>query len=62
MIVPQFLAEVDIERWHLPPDTLRWSLEGWEGGEPALGPTPASSFDALGAILLLSLTGTSFRT
>jgi pimeloyl-ACP methyl ester carboxylesterase len=51
MIVPQFLAEVDIERWHLPPDALRWSLEGWEGGEPALGPTPASSFDALDAIL-----------
>ena len=51
MIVPQFLAEVDIERWHLPPDMLRWSLEGWEGGEPALGPTSASSFDALDAIL-----------
>ena len=51
MIVPQFLAEVDIEGWHLPPDTLRWSLEGWEAGEPALGPTPASSFDALDAIL-----------
>ncbi|HEY7842940.1 MAG TPA: alpha/beta hydrolase [Bradyrhizobium sp.] len=51
MIVPQFLAEVDIEGWHLPPDTLRWTLEGWEGGEPALGPTPASSFDALDAIL-----------
>jgi pimeloyl-ACP methyl ester carboxylesterase len=51
MIVPQFLAEVDVEGWKLPPDTLRWSLEGWEGGEPALGPTPASSFDALDAIL-----------
>lgn len=51
MIVPQFLAEVDIEGWHLPADTLRWTLEGWEGGEPALGPAPASSFDALDAIL-----------
>src|ERR1700749_1470873 len=51
MIVPQFLAQVDIDGWHLPSDTLRWSLEGWEGGEPALGPTPASSFDALDAIL-----------
>jgi pimeloyl-ACP methyl ester carboxylesterase len=51
VIVPQFLAEVDVEHWHLPPDTLRWSPEGWEGGEPALGPTPASSFDALDAIL-----------
>jgi pimeloyl-ACP methyl ester carboxylesterase len=51
MIIPQFLAEVDIEGWHLPPDTLRWSLEGWEGGGPALGPTPTSSFEALDAIL-----------
>jgi pimeloyl-ACP methyl ester carboxylesterase len=51
MIVPQFLADVDVEGWHLPPETLRWSLEGWEGGEPALGPTPASSFEALDAIL-----------
>jgi len=52
MIVPQFLAEVDVEHWHLPPDTLRWSLVGWEGGEPALGPTPASSFVALDMILV----------
>jgi pimeloyl-ACP methyl ester carboxylesterase len=51
MIVPQFLAAVDVDAYHLPADTLRWSLEGWEGGEPALGPTPASSFDALDAIL-----------
>jgi hypothetical protein len=52
MVVPQFLAEVDIERWHLPSDMLRWSLEGRGGGEPALGPIPVSSFDALDAILL----------
>ena len=51
MIVPQFLAGVDIDGWHLPADTLRWTLEGWEGGDAALGPTPASSFDALDAIL-----------
>jgi pimeloyl-ACP methyl ester carboxylesterase len=51
MIVPQFLARVDIEAWRLPPETLHWSLEGWEGGEPAKGPTSASSFDALDAIL-----------
>ena len=36
---------------HLPPDTLRWTLEGWEGGDDATGPKPASSFDALDAIL-----------
>jgi pimeloyl-ACP methyl ester carboxylesterase len=51
MIVPQFLAEIDIEAHKLPPDTLRWSLEGWEGGDAALAPNPASSFEALDAIL-----------
>jgi pimeloyl-ACP methyl ester carboxylesterase len=51
MIVPQFLAEIDVEAFHLPPDTLHWTLEGWEGGNAALGPSPASSFDALDAIL-----------
>lgn len=51
MIVPQFLAEVDIEAHRLPADTLRWSLVGWEGGEAALAPNPVSSFEALDAIL-----------
>jgi len=51
MIVPQFLAEVDVEAHHLPPETLRWTLEGWEGGDAALAPAPASSFEALDAIL-----------
>jgi len=51
MIAPQFLAEIDIRAHDLPDDTLRWSATGWEGGEPALGPSPASSFDALDAIL-----------
>lgn len=51
MIVPQFLAEVDIEAHKLPADTLRWSLVGWEGGDAALAPNPVSSFEALDAIL-----------
>lgn len=51
MIVPQFLAEIDIEAHKLPADTLRWSLEGWEGGDAALAPNPVSSFEALDAIL-----------
>jgi pimeloyl-ACP methyl ester carboxylesterase len=51
MIVPQFLAEIDVEAHKLPADMLRWSLEGWEGGEAALGPNPVSSFEALDAIL-----------
>ncbi|MEN3289582.1 MAG: hypothetical protein V7634_3882 [Bradyrhizobium sp.] len=51
MIVPQFLADIDVEAYHLPPDTLRWTLEGWEGGDDATGTKPASSFEALDAIL-----------
>ena len=51
MIVPQFLARIDIDAYHLPDDVLHWSLEGWEGGDAAEGPQPASSFDALDAIL-----------
>lgn len=52
LIAPQFLSTVDIKKHHLPREILRWSLEGWEGGEPALKPTKQSSFDALDAILL----------
>ncbi|MGC2084911.1 MAG: alpha/beta hydrolase [Bradyrhizobium sp.] len=51
MIVPQFLSQIDVEAYHLPADTLRWTLEGWEGGDDATGPQPASSFEALDAIL-----------
>lgn len=52
MIVPQFLAGIDVDAFHLPPETLRWSLLGWEGGDPAEGPRPLSSFEALDAILV----------
>jgi pimeloyl-ACP methyl ester carboxylesterase len=51
MVVPQFLAGIDIPAHGLSPDTLHWSLEGWMGGEPAHGPAPLSSFDALDAIV-----------
>ncbi len=51
MIAPQFLARIDLDAYHLPASTLYWSLEGWEGGDPAEGPAPVSSFDALDAIL-----------
>jgi pimeloyl-ACP methyl ester carboxylesterase len=51
MIVPQFLAQVDVDAHKLPPDMLRWSLVGWEGGAVALAPHAASSFEALDAIL-----------
>jgi pimeloyl-ACP methyl ester carboxylesterase len=51
MIAPQFLSEVDVDAFKLPADTLRWSSTGWEGGDPALAPGPASSFEALDAIM-----------
>lgn len=51
LIVPQFLASIDIGARALNPDTLHWSQEGWMGGEPAQGPAPLSSFDALDAIV-----------
>jgi pimeloyl-ACP methyl ester carboxylesterase len=60
MIVPQFLAQVDVDAFHLPDDTLRWSLEGWEGGEPALAPAPVSSFEVLDAILARLADRTAF--
>jgi pimeloyl-ACP methyl ester carboxylesterase len=51
VIAPQFLTEADADANSLAPDTLRWTLHGWEAGYPAVGPAPASSFDALDAIL-----------
>ncbi|MHC2434509.1 alpha/beta hydrolase [Bradyrhizobium sp. USDA 4451] len=51
MIAPQFLIAPDVEAFKLPAETLRWSLYGWQGGEPAIAPGPVSSFEALDAIL-----------
>lgn len=51
LIVPQFLASLDVRHHRLPPETLCWTLESWMGGEPAEAPAPLSSFDALDAIL-----------
>jgi pimeloyl-ACP methyl ester carboxylesterase len=50
MIAPQFLTAADVETFGLSPDTLRWTFTGWEAGDPAVGPEPVSSFDALDAI------------
>ena len=49
--VPQFLAEVDIAAHSLPSRTLRWTLTGWMGGDPATGPTDLSAFAALDGVL-----------
>jgi pimeloyl-ACP methyl ester carboxylesterase len=51
VIAPQFLVEEDVEENGLPPDTLRWSGGRWDDGEPANGPSSASSFDVLDTIL-----------
>lgn len=61
IVAPQFLSRTDWEAYDLPQDVLRWTREGWEGGDDALGPNlpgshlpgskPLSSFDALDAIL-----------
>ena len=50
LVTPQFLAEVDTEKYKLPPAILRWAPEAWMGGENALNST-VSSFDAIDAIL-----------
>lgn len=50
LITPQFLAQVDVNTYHLPPPSLRWTPEGWMGGEDAMN-APVSSFDAIDAIL-----------
>lgn len=50
LITPQFLAQVDVDAFHLPPPTLRWAPEAWMGGDDAIG-AQVSSFDAIDAIL-----------
>ena len=51
LIVPQFLAGLEVRHHRLEPDMLHWTREGWMGGDPAKAPAPISSFDALDAIL-----------
>jgi pimeloyl-ACP methyl ester carboxylesterase len=51
LIAPQFLAGPDGARGRLRSEILRWDIDGWESGGDAIGPSPASSFDALDAIL-----------
>jgi pimeloyl-ACP methyl ester carboxylesterase len=51
LIVPQFLADRDIEPHDLPANTLRWGQESWMAGDPAHAPAPVSSFEAIDAIL-----------
>ena len=52
IVAPQFLADVDHGALAVArPRTLHWGVEGWKGGEPALGPAPISSFTAMDCLL-----------
>ena len=51
VVVPQFLAGIDIARHGLPAHTLRWSLTGWMAGDRAEGPAQPSSFAVLDGLL-----------
>jgi hypothetical protein len=51
LIVPQILAEEDIQAHHPAPSLLHWHYDAWAGGLPARGPVPASAFDGFDAIL-----------
>jgi pimeloyl-ACP methyl ester carboxylesterase len=50
LITPQFLAQVDVDKYRLPPPTLRWAPDAWMGGDDATN-AAVSSFDAIDAIL-----------
>jgi len=52
LITPQFLAQEDVDAFHLQPSVLRWGPDAWMGGENALYGGP-SSFDAIDAILTM---------
>jgi pimeloyl-ACP methyl ester carboxylesterase len=51
LITPQFLAQVDVTQFRLPPPVLRWAPEAWMGGGDAMN-AAVSSFDAIDMLLL----------
>jgi hypothetical protein len=50
IVAPQFLAQVDL-RSDTPDGILCWDVEGWKGGESAVGPAGISSFTAMDCLL-----------
>jgi hypothetical protein len=50
VVAPQLLNEADVTTHRLPDRYLRWNRD-WEAGMPALGPSPASSYDVLDDIV-----------
>jgi pimeloyl-ACP methyl ester carboxylesterase len=51
LLAPQFLNDDDARAHKLPKEVLRWHRSQWEAGEPAAGPAPISSYEAIDAIL-----------
>jgi hypothetical protein len=51
VVAPQFPASEDIAANTVSQDVLHWQHDRWSSGYPAEGPQPASSFDALDAVL-----------
>lgn len=51
LVTPQFLAQVDVTGHGLPASTLRWEVQTWLDGTPALAPSPVSAFAVLDAIV-----------
>ncbi len=51
VVVPQFLAGVDVAAHGLPDRTLRWSLTGWMAGDRAEGPAGTGAFTVLDALM-----------
>jgi len=51
VVAPQFLTPADVQAFHLTPDMLGWTKQGWARGDAAVGPAPVSAFSALDAVL-----------
>lgn len=51
LIAPKFVDDADVVVGGLPDQVLRWATDKWQDGDPALGPVPLSSYDALDAIV-----------
>lgn len=51
VVAPQFLISADVQAHNLTASVLRWGVNDWKSGRPALGPSPISAFDAVDAIV-----------
>jgi pimeloyl-ACP methyl ester carboxylesterase len=53
LLAPQFLNDDDAIAYPLSAQVLRWRHNSWEAGDPAIGPAPISSYDAIDSVLAL---------